>query len=150
RDVVPKARQLAQCLVVPEARNSTEWEARGPGGLAPGLAESRRRDPATAPGRSYAAFGPAAAAWGSRPVRAQTALAAAAWGFRPGKTQAALAGAGVAGVGLGELLQRGERSGQRGPLLDGERLQPVGEQDRALLPDQFQRRVAGRRDCQRA
>src|SRR5262249_21619944 len=47
--------------VVPEARKPVvRWlrEARGPGGLPPGLAESRRRDAA----RSVAAFGPAPAA----------------------------------------------------------------------------------------
>src|SRR6516225_7765808 len=35
RDVAPKARQLAQCVVVPEARNIVEREARGPGACPP-------------------------------------------------------------------------------------------------------------------
>src|SRR5215470_10537711 len=46
RDVAPEARQLAQRLVVPEARKIVEREARGSGGLPPGPTESRRREAA--------------------------------------------------------------------------------------------------------
>src|SRR5215831_19262998 len=83
--------------------------------------------------RREAAFGPAAAALG--PARRDAGWSAAA---------------GVAGCAVAAMLQGGEGGGQRGPLLGGERRQPVGQQDRALLPDSLQRRVARWRDRQRA
>src|SRR5215470_538671 len=65
RDVVPEARK-------PAAR----WlrGAQGARGASPGLAESRRRDTATAPGAPYAAFGPAAAAASLRASRPDSRL----------------------------------------------------------------------------
>src|SRR5712692_1653522 len=53
RDVVPEARQLAQRLVVPEARNRMVREARGSGGGPRGS----RVSPPGAAARSDAAFG---------------------------------------------------------------------------------------------
>src|SRR5262249_56589830 len=86
------------------------------------------------------------AEWEAGPRRADAAKRRSArrlrhWG--PARRDAGgSAAAGVAGVGVGELLQGGEGRGQRGPLLGGERRQPVGQTDPALVPQPLHRRMA--------
>ena len=60
------------------------------------------------------------------------------------------AGPHIARPGLGDLLQRGQRRGQRGQLVRAEPAQAVREQDRALLPDPLEHGVPRRGDRERA